>query len=471
MVGKNKAAAAAATLEEAPEAAAEAPAAPETPAPAEPAAEAPAEKSEKKDEEKKEESSDEDKDKKKKKKKKVVPTWATLSEEARSKLAKAGSIQKPKMTDAIVEAIKVCADSKGAASASSIRAMIMTDHPDLPKMVLKKAMIKAVDQGLVTQVKGKGFSGSFKLGKGKPAVKKAAEGGKKGAKKAGGSSKQPLEELFPAVFTWACNPKEASVGFIKKYLVANYPDLDLGVEMKHYRKALELAEKNGQLERLTGKGFNGTFQLVDGANKTGAKFEDAFENACIAMNEPKDVSVSKLRDYLSVYHAEYNTDNKPKVLKTALDRAVDKGWITQISGKGFSGTYRLCHPYYPSPRELWGKDFVEPKSPKEPRAAKAEPSPKKKAAKRAAAASDSEEESDDDDDEEEEAYKPKKGKRGPPSPRKTAEASPKKKAKLSPSKKPAANKKAAAKLVVAKKSKPTKSKVNKSRKGASRGKK
>ena len=93
---------------------------------------------------------------------------------------------------------------------------------------------------------------------------------------------------------------------------------------------MELAEKNGQLERLTGKGFNGTFQLVDGANKTGAKFEDAFENACIAMNEPKDVSVSKLRDYLSVYHAEYNTDNKPKVLKTALDRAVDKGWITQV---------------------------------------------------------------------------------------------------------------------------------------------
>ena len=50
----------------------------------------------------------------------------------------------------------------------------------------------------------------------------------------------------------------------------------------------------------------------------------------------------------------------------------------QISGKGFSGTYRLCHPYYPSPRELWGKDFVEPKEPKvkaEPKA-KAEPSPK-----------------------------------------------------------------------------------------------
>merc|ERR1712018_850349 len=173
-----------------------------------------------------------------------------------------------------------------------------------------------------------------------------------------------------------------------------------------------------------------------------------------AMNEPKDVSVSKLRDYLSVYHAEYNTDNRPHVLKTALDRAVAKGWIIQISGKGFSGTYRLCPPYYPSPRELWGKDFVEPKEPR----AKAEPSPKKKAVKRAAAASDSEEESEDEDEEEEEAYKPKKGKRGPPSPRKTAEASPKKKAKASPAKKPAANKK----------SKPTKAKA---RKGASRGKK
>ena len=159
------------------------------------------------------------------------------------------------------------------------------------------------------------------------------------------SDRQPLEEIFPLVFTWACNPKEASVGLIKKYLVANYPDLDLGVEMKHYRltmrwycllpyvgsrKALENAEKNGTLERLSGKGFSGTFQLVDGANKSGAKFEDAFENACIAMNEPKDVSVAKLRDYLSVYHAEYNTDNKPKVLKSALDRAVAKGWITQV---------------------------------------------------------------------------------------------------------------------------------------------
>ena len=200
MVGKSKAAAAAATLEEAPEAAAEAPAATETPA--EPAAEAPAEKSEKKKDEEKKEESAEDKDKKKKKKKKVVPSWATLSDEARSKLAKAGSMQRPKMTDAIVEAIKMCADSKGAASASSIRNMIMTDHPDLPKMVLKKAMNKAVEKGMVTQVKGKGFTGSFKLGKGKPAEKKAAEG-KKGAKKVNIFS-LPYPLTFLTAGKWQC---------------------------------------------------------------------------------------------------------------------------------------------------------------------------------------------------------------------------------------------------------------------------
>ena len=133
---------------------------------------------------------------------------------------------------------------------------------------------------------------------------------------------------------------------------------------------------------MTGQGFSGTFALVDEADKTGAKFEDALENAIIAMSEPKQVSVNSLRDYLSkdltfsgvgifkiyvagVYHPEYNTDQRPTVLKSALERSVAKGWLKQISGKGFAGTYRLMHPYYPSPRELWGNLFVEKKTKEE----------------------------------------------------------------------------------------------------------
>ena len=37
----------------------------------------------------------------------------------------------------------------------------------------------------------------------------------------------------------------------------------------------------------------------------------------------------------------------------------------KITGKGFTGTYRLMHPYFPAPKELWGEDFVEKKEKEE----------------------------------------------------------------------------------------------------------
>ena len=46
----------------------------------------------------------------------------------------------------------------------------------------------------------------------------------------------------------------------------------MDVEGKHFAKALDLGVSRRQLERITGKsGISGTFQLVDGAKKTGAK--------------------------------------------------------------------------------------------------------------------------------------------------------------------------------------------------------
>ena len=56
----------------------------------------------------------------------------------------------------------------------------------------------------------------------------------------------------------------------------------------------------GQLKRVTGQGFSGSLALIDGADKSGAKFEDPIENAIIAMSEPKQVSVNSLRDYLGM---------------------------------------------------------------------------------------------------------------------------------------------------------------------------
>ena len=69
-----------------------------------------------------------------------------------------------------------------------------------------------------------------------------------------------------------------------------------------HSQAVEGALKKGQLKRVTGAGMSGTFSLVDGAQKTGGKYEDAIEDAIIANNAPKDASVAKLRDYLGEYY-------------------------------------------------------------------------------------------------------------------------------------------------------------------------
>jgi len=348
--------------------------------------------------------------------KKVIPSWASID---RSKIAqnnKLVSMEKPKILDKILEILK---DEGGNVSISKLKSLLLDEYPNQTSNQLKKHYLRGVEKGVIKQVKGLGFSGSCKLGNPVTLSKKDK---KKGSKKEAKVEKASLDSLFPLVFTWACNPKEASVGSIRKYLINHYPELSSEDDVK-LKKALEHRENGGQLERLTGKGFCGTYQLVDEAKKIQGVWSDAIENAIIAMNEPKDLSVNALRDYLSVYHPEYNTDDKPTVLRNALERAAAKGWIQMISGKGFSGSYRLSYPFYPGPRELWGKDFVDPDEVDDEKKAKAkkEDKPKKSGNKRAAS------ESDDEDDGPEE-YVPSPKKRGAPSPRKTA-APPKKVAK------------------------------------------
>merc|ERR1719348_837073 len=109
-------------------------------------------------------------------------------------------------------------------------------------------------------------------------------------------------------------------------------------------------------------------------------------------------------------------------LKSALERGAAKGWVQQISGKGFSGSYRLSWPYYPAPKELWGKDYTEPGQKDEDEVeVKKKESPEKKSAKKTSAVKERESkrgggkkrtyaevDSDEDEEDEEEAPKPKK---------------------------------------------------------------
>ena len=95
------------------------------------------------------------------------------------------------------------------------------------------------------------------------------------------------------------------------------------------------------------------------------------------------------------------------MMSGALARCVDRGWLQQISGRGFSGSYRLMYPYYPSPPQLWGEHYEVDRKEKPVEA----PS---KGRKRVV--EESEEELSEEEEEEEE-YVPAPKKRGAPKPR------------------------------------------------------
>ena len=88
-------------------------------------------------------------------------------------------------------------------------------------------------------------------------------------------------------------------------------------------------------------GSQGTFQLKDGAKKTGNQYEDPIEDAIIASNSPKNIGIRKLHTYLLDYHLEYDIDNKPQVLRSAMLRAEEKGWIKRYGYLENSGNRYL----------------------------------------------------------------------------------------------------------------------------------
>ena len=290
-------------------------------------------------------------EKKKKPIKKKIPHWATLSDSVAAMAAKgAGKSAPPGATGitVIIDAIKQCADSKGLASYILIKKFVQKQHPAWPKMTFKGALRRSVDKGRVKKIRN-----SYKViseaavEKKKPTVK-VAKKVSKGRKTLVAIPKEgPLEDLFPHIFTWVCEPKEASYGLIRKYIAKHYPKLSPDAPFK---KAIANMVAKGQLDQITGKGASGTFALENGAKKTGTSYEDPIEDAIIASNEPKDASVAALRHYLAEFHTEYNVKDRPKVLKNALERAEDKGWLVRVTGKGFNGTFRLSYPYIPSPK-------------------------------------------------------------------------------------------------------------------------
>ncbi|XP_036111518.1 heterochromatin protein 1-binding protein 3 isoform X4 [Molossus molossus] len=242
---------------------------------------------------------------KEKKVKKTIPSWATLSA---SQLARAqkqtpmASSPRPKMDAILTEAIKACFQKSGA-SVVAIRKYIIHKYPSLELerrgYLLKQALKRELNRGVIKQVKGKGASGSFVV------VQKSRKPPQKSRNRKNRSSavepepQVKLEDILPLAFTRLCEPKEASYSLIRKYVSQYYPKLRVDIRPQLLKNALQRAVERGQLEQITGKGASGTFQLKKSGEKPllgGSLMEYAILSAIAAMNEPKTCSTTALKN-------------------------------------------------------------------------------------------------------------------------------------------------------------------------------
>ncbi|XP_076862966.1 heterochromatin protein 1-binding protein 3 [Brachyhypopomus gauderio] len=393
-------------------------------------------KKKKKDVSKKEEVAEE----KGKKLKRTIPAWATMSASKLAVTPKTVSLSQPKVEEILLDAIQNCKDRSGA-SIFTIMKYVTKKYSTMEmdkrtKSLYKRALKRLVEKGAVKQLKGKGFSGSFTIGKVPTNSKKpSATAGIKGT----------LGEALPLIMTRLCEPKEASYILIKKYLEQHFPQLNVENRPDVLKNCLQRAVEKGFLEQITGKGASGTFQLKRSGNKVllgGGLLEDAVVAAITAMNEPKCCSISTLRKFLVESSKDKNIYLLLANLKRTLQRCKMMGWMEQITGHGLSGTYQLSYPYYPSPGVLI-PEMMEKLKQKEER--RIQQQKKKNQASDSDEESDDEDDDDDDEDEEEESSDeepppPKRAQKRPaprgrqPPARKKARASSRK-----PAKKPAAS--------------------------------
>ncbi|EHB15494.1 Heterochromatin protein 1-binding protein 3 [Heterocephalus glaber] len=84
--------------------------------------------------------------------------------------------------------------------------------------------------------------------------------------------------------------------------------------------------------------------------------EYAILSAIAAMNEPKTCSTTALKKYVLENHPGTNSNYQMSLLKKTLQKCEKNGWMEQISGKGFSGTFQICFPCCPSPGVLFPKE-------------------------------------------------------------------------------------------------------------------
>uniref|UniRef100_A0A3Q3X641 Heterochromatin protein 1-binding protein 3 n=1 Tax=Mola mola TaxID=94237 RepID=A0A3Q3X641_MOLML len=272
-----------------------------------------------------------------KKVKRTIPAWASVAASKKVPVTNFAGTQH-KVDDVLIEALESC-NTRSGVSYQSVLKFIVKKYPgmelDKKKFLIKKAMKKHLEKGTIKQLKGKGLSGTFAIGKKPVLSKKAAQ------------KTESLGDALPLIITRLCEPKEASYNLIKKYLEQHFPGLNIENKPEVLKTALVKAVERGQLEQITGKGARGTFQVMLKGNNMKGLSRNKSNTAITAMNEPKTCSTTTLRKYL----VDANKDRKEYQLVAHLRRTLTKckvlGWMEQITGHGFTGTYRLSFPFYP----------------------------------------------------------------------------------------------------------------------------
>lgn len=218
---------------------------------------------------------------------------------------------------------------------------------------------------------GKGEEGKDEEGKdeNEPKKKKAKKSKKNNKKKRPAktpwqgtasihSDPQSVSDTFALAITYMSDPKDASVGKIKKYIADHYPKTDVDAGLK---KALEKGIERGVWEQVSGSISNGKFRLLaEDFNPSNAEsMEDKICQAIVACHEPKQASAGLIKRYIMEYHSDFGIDSKPHLFKGALKRACSNNKIRQLSGIGASGSFQLVDSFYPSPAILAGDAEAE----------------------------------------------------------------------------------------------------------------
>ncbi|EQB78655.1 heterochromatin protein 1-binding protein 3 [Camelus ferus] len=140
-------------------------------------------------------------------------------------------------------------------------------------------------------------------------------------------------DVYFHVINLACFQKSgASVVAIRKYIIHKYPSLELERRGYLLKQALKRELNRGVIKQNRSSAVDPEPQV---------KLEDILPLAFTRLCEPKEASYSLIRKYVSQYYPKLRVDIRPQLLKNALQRAVERGQLEQITGKGASGTFQL----------------------------------------------------------------------------------------------------------------------------------